>query len=90
MTHDQFSNPQRTVVDALKQAGFSVFDTQTLLRAVREPAERAVSAQRRERIAVQMLAALLSNEHVFRNSPTADTVKAALGYADLLIDCLDS
>lgn len=89
MTHDQISNPQRTVVDVLRQAGFSVFDTQTLLRAVREPAERALAAQRRERIAAQMLAALLTNEYVFRHSQTSDTVKSALGYADLLIDCLD-
>ncbi|MBN3738061.1 hypothetical protein [Burkholderia sp. Tr-20355] len=89
MTHDQFSNPQRTVVDALKQAGFSVFDTQTLLRAVREPAEQSLAAQRRERIAAQMLAAFLVNGHVFSNSQAMDAVNAALGYTDLLIDRLD-
>lgn len=35
MTHGQFSNPQRTVVDALKQAGFSVFDTDATARGTR-------------------------------------------------------
>ncbi|HDR9176346.1 TPA: hypothetical protein QDB23_003594 [Burkholderia vietnamiensis] len=93
MTHDQISNPQRTVVDALRQAGFSIFDTQTLLRAVREPAERALAAQRRERIATAALATLkfepIDNTRPGYEGAVARVAREAVAIADALIARLD-
>ncbi|MDI9684292.1 hypothetical protein [Burkholderia cenocepacia] len=93
MTHDQLSNPQRTVVDALKQAGFSVSDTQALLRAVRAPVEQAVVARRREQIAICALATLKfepADPTTFSYDAAAQYVaNAAIAIADALIARLD-
>ncbi|MDN7916597.1 hypothetical protein QZM99_00635 [Burkholderia gladioli] len=93
MTHDQLSNPQRTVMEALRYAGFSVSDVQTLLRAVREPAERSLAAERRERIAVAAFATLQfrpadSTRDSYVNA-VIHTAITAVDIADALIARLD-
>ncbi|SOT39809.1 hypothetical protein [Burkholderia cenocepacia] len=93
MTHDQLSNPQRTVVEALKQAGFSVSDTQSLLHAVRAPVEQAVAARRREQIATAALATMkfepFDNTRLGYEGAVARVARDAVAIADALIARLD-
>lgn len=89
MTHDQFLNPQRTVVEALKQAGFSVHDIQTLISEMRKPVERLALEARRDFFIAAALPTLRfepADLTTFSHDQAAKYVaNAAIAIADALI-----
>ncbi|MBJ9686819.1 hypothetical protein I5589_06965 [Burkholderia vietnamiensis] len=68
-------------------------DTLTLLRAVREPEERAAAAQRRERIATAALATLkfepIDSTRLGHEGAVTRVARDAVAIADALIARLD-
>ena len=90
LLESKLSNPQRTMLEALKRDGFSANDALALLREVRKPAEQAALAARRERIAAQILAATFAGDSVnVSYSVSALRVAGAIDYANELIAQLD-